>query len=411
MRHAVTVIKLVFCLALFPPGAAAFTQSPSDEGTAKPTVAPAAVAYVYVQTAKGVNLYDAATDGKLTLVNGSPFKTTGLIIGSSGEYFITIGTYDVHSYAIEPNGAIGEQVSVVDTRSYPGGECGIRDESGGPWGTAGAALDHTGKNLYVSLVDADCSSYQTFNIAKNSGQLTFNGDAVGSTTEWWGAPAITGGDKFAYDPNLLGREFPAFSAFVRESDGTLKTWAFSDTGPKTNQECQVFIPSLVAADLTNHLATFGQWYGPNNGSDCPYYSNQFVSYTVDEEGNVASTNHLQIMPIPGGEFPISLSISPSGKILAVLGGDRNELPVGLFLMHFNGAEQVTPYSGLLLSNGVSSTRWDNSNHLYAFSYYASELNVYTVTPTSISEAPGSPYAIQGVFGERTGYGLVVVPNP
>lgn len=53
------------------------------------TAATAPVAYVYVSTSKGVNLYDVASTGKLTLVSGSPFKTTGLMIGSNGKYFIT----------------------------------------------------------------------------------------------------------------------------------------------------------------------------------------------------------------------------------------------------------------------------------------------------------------------------------
>jgi hypothetical protein len=36
--------------------------------------------------------------------------------------------------------------------------------------------------------------------------------------------------------------------------------------------------------------------------------------------------------------------------------------------------------------------WDSANHLYALSADGL-LFVYTVTPTSITEAPGSPYSI------------------
>jgi hypothetical protein len=35
--------------------------------------------------------------------------------------------------------------------------------------------------------------------------------------------------------------------------------------------------------------------------------------------------------------------------------------------------------------------WDKANHLYALGI--GKLFVYTVTPTSITEAPGSPYSI------------------
>jgi hypothetical protein len=38
-------------------------------------------------------LYHAAWNGRLTLVAGSPFKTTGLMIGSNQKFFITLGTY------------------------------------------------------------------------------------------------------------------------------------------------------------------------------------------------------------------------------------------------------------------------------------------------------------------------------
>jgi hypothetical protein len=37
--------------------------------------------------------------------------------------------------------------------------------------------------------------------------------------------------------------------------------------------------------------------------------------------------------------------------------------------------------------------WDNSNHLYAISQSAGKLFVFTVTPTSATQAPGSPYNI------------------
>ena len=39
--------------------------------------APAPVAYVYVATSKGINLYNAAPNGKLTLVSGSPLRQRG----------------------------------------------------------------------------------------------------------------------------------------------------------------------------------------------------------------------------------------------------------------------------------------------------------------------------------------------
>jgi hypothetical protein len=52
--------------------AALFLGSLSVASAAATGTAP--VAYVYVSTSKGINLYDVASTGKLTLVSGSPFQ-------------------------------------------------------------------------------------------------------------------------------------------------------------------------------------------------------------------------------------------------------------------------------------------------------------------------------------------------
>ncbi len=78
--------------------------------------------------------------------------------------------------------------------------------------------------------------------------------------------------------------------------------------------------------------------------------------------------------------------SPSGLLLAV-GGN------GLEVFHFNGASPITKYTGLLTSDKIVQLFWDNDNHLYALSASANKLFVFTVTPTSVSQAPGSPYTI------------------
>jgi hypothetical protein len=42
---------------------------------------------------------------------------------------------------------------------------------------------------------------------------------------------------------------------------------------------------------------------------------------------------------------------------------------------------------------IDAIKWDTPNHLYAISTKTNQLFVYTVTPTSISKAPGSPYTV------------------
>ncbi len=63
--------------------------------------------YLNVQTSKGVNLYTAVSNGRLTLVAGSPFPITGQMIGASGNDFVSVGEDNVHVYALASNGAIG----------------------------------------------------------------------------------------------------------------------------------------------------------------------------------------------------------------------------------------------------------------------------------------------------------------
>jgi hypothetical protein len=65
----------------------------------------------------------------------------------------------------------------------------------------------------------------------------------------------------------------------------------------------------------------------------------------------------------------------------------------LQIFHFNGADPIKPHTGLLTKAEINQFFWDNANHLYAIGTNASKLYVFTVTPTSVSQAPGSPYTI------------------
>jgi hypothetical protein len=394
---------LTLSAALFLTGHA-FTQPTSTAAANAPA------AYVYVGTAKGINLYNAAPNGKLTLVSGSPFRTTGLMIGSNQKYFISLGTYWVRSYAVKSNGAIGAQVSQINTQNYSGGECGT---------TNGAVLDHTGQFVYVLLnlpPDGDniCNAFQTFQIAPASGQLTFNGAtstdtkfAVTGAPPQRNLPTILANNKFAYAINdfrystrwnnqdiYLNGE----STFSRESNGTLeylnsiRSWVFPP--PYNDDEEYEWFPVQVTADPTNHLAVaIFPWYHPPFGTRG---SVQLASFTVDSEGMPTSTNTWENMPFPDVTAN-ALNMSPDGKLLAV-GGNG-----GLQVFHFNGGAPITRYSQILATGKVNWVRWDKAHHLYALNTNG-KLYVYTITPTSIAAAPGSPYTVSGAAG------LFVVPK-
>jgi WD40 repeat protein len=380
-----------------------------------PTTTFAQVAHVYVQTAKGVNLYDASSAGKLSLVSGSPFKTTGLMIGSAGTHFITLGTDYVHVYSLAANGAIKEQVSEIDTQSYSGAACGT---------TAGAVLDHSGEYLYVTLqgsyeVPTTCDAFQTYSIAKTTGELTFKGAVpFGSTQQgvsFAALPTFSGNGAFAYE--ILCCEIPDGSfltGFSRDSSGVLSTIGTllpnGDPGAQPGMTYEPIPTSLagqfnpnpvsatnIAADATNHLAVIlcpvQPW--PNGCSDGPVV-NQLASYTIGSDGQLATTNTWENMPIltitsescDDGCPPIEMAMSPSGRILAV------SVETGVQFFHFNAADPITAFTRIIGTSGyISSMQWDSSNHLYAINGANGKLHVYTATTTSVDEAPGSPYAI------------------
>jgi hypothetical protein len=141
------------------------------------------------------------------------------------------------------------------------------------------------------------------------------------------------------------------------------------------------------ADYTEYQRPFGD-----------IYPIQLASYTIHTQGNLVSTNTWANMPTPAVNVT-TMNMSPSGKFLAVAGSTsrsftvRPTAPPGLQVFHFNGASPITRYSGIITSAAIDRLAWDNSNHLFAISRASGKLYVYTVTATSITAAPGSPYTL------------------
>jgi hypothetical protein len=61
---------------------------------------------------------------------------------------------------------------------------------------------------------------------------------------------------------------------------------------------------------------------------------------------------------------------------------------------------------VLTNVDIDGVNWDNHNHLFAISGGTNQVFVYTITPTSLTPAPGSPYVIPSATGL---HGMVVVP--
>jgi len=405
MKYGIMRLVPAACLALLIQGQS-FSQSAESESAV--LTDSARVAYVYVTTSKGIYAYNSSSAGKLTVIAGSPFKqTVGLAIGSTGKYFITLGTFWLHAYAIEPNGAIGEQVSAVDTRAYGGGDCETFPDENLVFGTDGAILDHAHKNAYVFISASHndgegCAAYQVYNIATN-GQLIFN-----SSNEWY-SPArqelafgmvLTGNNKFGFariwDWGESETPYYTVKEYKRGSRGSLEPWSGSRKNPEPPPSyeydpgcvnCSDSVSSM-AADSTNHLAFAITAYSiDSNGYQAG--PTQLASYTADSNGHLVSTNTWKNMPmVPSGGL---MSISPAGDLLAFAVG------TGVKFYHFNGADPITEYTGIIGSSGyISNMQWDKASHLYAVNGASGRLHIYEVTPTIEKEVVGSPYTIPGI---------------
>jgi len=414
MNRICKTVSLVAFLALLT-AAPAFTQTPSDEATPAAKAA-APVAHVYVLTTKGVDVYAATAAGKLALVKGSPFSTSGQMEGINGKYLISVGTDYLHTYPIESNGAVGKQASEINTQDYDGAQCGATDGTG-------AILDHTGKYFYVQLFGASydgganttCADWQSYQIEPDGaftflGSLEAGGGADGSAYPST-VPTISSNDKFSYSITGGDCNCNFFVPFAKEATGQLaQNSAFTYVGPQSDPAARLlYEPTFAKADSTDHLAVLTA--AVQNEGDGNIQSWQLASFTIDNAtGSIFSTNTVADMPTPQiptpQEYGAVMEMSPSGKLLALAGGE-NAID-GLQIFHFNGAAPITTYSSLLLPTvDLDQLAWDNDNHLHALSYSTGELYVYTATPTSIKEVSGSPYKVENAYGIN---GLIVVPK-
>lgn len=363
-----------FCLSALLCTGTAFTQAALAQSGTNP-----AAAYVYVaSTPANSNTseilgYAAAASGALTPIDGSPFSANVNSLAVNGKYLFGSNNngVDVDAYTIDSNGALAwsTQTSVVQ-----GENC----DTPGP-----IFLDHTGQSLYnLDTYGNDCANatWQAFSIASGTGALTFQ-DYAGASPEYNTVLRFIGNNQFAYGASCY-HFYPAIFGVQRAGNGSLTMLNLHPPYP-TAPQGDGWCPVSAVADPANHLA-IAMAPEPAYGEIGTY---QLASYTVGGAGNLSTNNTSTNMPPVQVGGVSDLSMSPSGALLAVSGTK------GLQVFHFNGANPVTPYTGLLTTVEVDQIFWDNSNHLFAISRTAGKLWVFTVTATAHSPAPGSPYAV------------------
>jgi hypothetical protein len=402
MKIQVATVGLTLCLTLMSAGP---IYCQTLEATSETTAA--AVADVYVQVKTGVNVYTETAAGKLTLVNGSPFKISGQMEGITGNNLLSVGTTVLHSYKIASNGAVGEQLSSINTAAYDSEDCG-------PTTGNKAALDHSGKYFYVQLSGSGggdgCgwNDWQSYQIGTN-GDFTFLGNDYSNAGENIGTTALTLDSSdmygYAFSQEIGGNS--DFSPFTRLSNGSLTyNSSFGENDPKFDPSLGYYLlPFMATADPHEHLAVLmGQCLNNGDESCDPTGKNaQLASYTISTStGSISSSNTEDNIPYLDVASPNGMDMSYDGKFVAIIGNS------GFQVFNFNGAALATKLSPLKLS-GVpfDQVAWDKAEHLFALSYKTAKLYIFNVSKEEGVAEIGAPISVSGAYGVT---GIIVVPR-
>jgi hypothetical protein len=375
MFRSISVCSLAFAAicASTVLASAQVTSSPTDTtGASQSSTAP--VAYIYVSnyttnSTSQINAYSAATDGSLTPIVGSPFQYNVSYMALNGKWLFGIANLDteIDSFSIGSNGALTQKDAYVVSTN---GDGVISDY-----------LDHTGSTLYADYYTTN-NDYLSYSINQSTGMLTQTGDLAGGPAN--NSPVrFIGNNEFAYSSSCyhFGQEIIGVK---RNTDGTLSYISNFNPPFPAEKSGGFYCPWLAAADPNNNLAIAMEPLNSNWGQDGNW---QLAVYTADASGNLTTNSTYSNMPSVGIGSVNDYSMSPSGKYLAVGG------TTGLQIFHFNGPNPIKKYTGPLTNVYINQIFWDNSNHVYAISYEAGKLFVWTVTSTSVTRAPGSPYKI------------------
>jgi 6-phosphogluconolactonase (cycloisomerase 2 family) len=366
----------------------------NQDAESSTTVATSPAAWVYVSSTlpggslNEIEAFDAAPNGKLTVIPGSPFQENVTSMAVNGKYLFAVNSngFDMESYLLESNGAL--HYAATTNASQPG-DCNS---------LGSLVLDHTGATVYdMEFRGSGCANntFESFAVNRPTGGLKDLGNS--SANNWLYLPvSFVGNNVYAYTASCLGDMYWGIYGFQRSSNGLL-TEINSSGAPPTPPTGYFYCPSQAAADPTDHVAITMQPVNQQNFS--PDKPPQLATYTADANGNLSTTSTAANMPTTAVVNVTDIAMSPSGKLLAV-GGTG-----GLQIFHFNGASPITHYTGLLTTDEVDQFFWDNENHLYAISTAANKLRVFTVTPTGYSEAPGSPYTVNAP------HDIIVQPLP
>jgi len=387
----------------------AFCQLPHAEAAEVSAATSTPVAHVYVTSGTQILAYSANSAGQLTKVSGSPFSFNISLSGANGRYLYGYlgNTQTIQSLLMSSTGALKKAAATDPTKYNEYSDCGY-------WDATRMRIDHAGSEVYNEEYPTQfCHTFfQSFRIDDSNGSLIFQNNvdydlAIPSDM------SVLGNNKFVYaascTANFGNSPFPLVKAFERMSNGELGATnagaalpsppddVYNPNGSTTGYFC----PWTMASDPTNHVAI--TMYALDSGTDGgnPNYGPIYIApFTADSKGNLTTTStykNMVTLPVDNNYLGsclacTTLRMAPSGKILAAGGS------VGVLLFHFNGASPITKYKTLLPNHNIGKILWDGANHMYVLGSDLSgvtKLWIYTVTPTSTTLAPGSPYWLSG----------------
>lgn len=374
------------------------TAAAAQVGVARPVIATenaTAVesngAHVYVSiTPKDssnyeVAAYTAGANGQLTPVAGSPFGEDITYLTTNGKRLFGANRngVDIDAYTIESDGAL---TYAAATDIVQGKNCDT---------ALSLFVDRSGESLYNLDYDGnECANttYQSFAIVPTNGRLTIVNEA-GASPELATPLAFVANNEFGYGSSCY-HFMPLIYGFARSSNGALTEMSNHPALPAAPAN-ENYCPFGAAADGANHVAIAVQ---PMAGYGATAGAFQLATYTASASGALTTASTHANMPAVSVGTVTSLAISPAGNLLAVAGTN------GVQVFHFNGANPVTKYTGVLAAGEIDALAWDKSNHLYAVGQASGKLYVFTVTATGASEVAGSPYSVSSPSS------LVVVPE-
>jgi hypothetical protein len=368
----------VFSLALLTACASTVLASAQATSSATEIGSSTVPGFVYVTSvnsdnAEEIYAYSESAGGSLTPVAGSPFAANGYNLATNSKWLVSTDTVNIYSFSVAENGAI-TQASSINAQQYN------QYTTGGP---VSLFFDRTGATLYDEDIYGNQganNTYQFFDLNQGTGALSFLGATTSYSAAWITPLSFIGNNEYAYGASpLYGGQY--IYGFSRASNGTLTELNINPSYPKASDGA--YAPYLAAADTANHLAIT---LTPNNDMT-QTGPTQLSVYTADSSGNLTTESTSSNMPTVAVGNVNDLKMSASGKLLAVAGS------AGLQVFHFNGANPVTRFTGLLTTDTVNQVAWDNMNHLYAVASAAGKLYVFAVTTTGVKQAPGSPYAL------------------